>query len=73
MHTAIYADLMEAVNAGKIVAIAPGVDEAGNPAIAIVTGALEPVHKMYLSSASSVQIACIAIRAVAQVREQYGI
>jgi hypothetical protein len=64
---------MKAVNAGQIVAIAPGVDADGDPALAIITGDLEPIHRMYLGSASRDQIACVAIRAVTQVRQQYGI
>lgn len=68
-----YADLLTAVQAGQIVAVAPSVNECGEPSLVIVTGYLPPLHQERLATATVQQRARIAVRAVREVREHYGI
>lgn len=68
-----YADLLNDVHAGRLVAVAPAVNEKGEPSLVIVTGELPPLHRFYLSESTGEQRARIAVRAVGQVRAHYGI
>ena len=68
-----YADLLTDVQAGRLVAVAPAVNAAGEPSLVVVTGELPPLHWLYMSESTADQRARIAVRAVGQVRAHYGI
>lgn len=66
-----YAELRAHVNAGRVVAIVPAIDQDGDPCVATLVGDLPPMHKMYLASSTDTQRARIAIRALAMVYAHY--
>lgn len=68
-----YDDLLNAVEAGRLVALAPAYNVRGEPLLVIVTGHLPELHRERLQGSSCEQRARIAVRAVRQVREHYGI
>lgn len=64
-----YEDLIAHVEAGKVVAVAPAVNEDGHPTLALLTGRPSvPVAEL-----SDEQSAWLAVRAVMQLRQNYGI
>lgn len=68
-----YAALLEDVQAGRLVAVAPVVNDRGESSLVIVTGHLPPLHRMHMAEASDEQRAVIAVRAVAQVRRHFEV
>ncbi len=68
-----YEDLVASVEAGHLVAVAPAIDDDGQPSLVVVTGELPPLHRMHMAEATGEQRARIAVRAVRQVRDHYGI
>ncbi len=73
MAAVAYDDLLASVEAGRLVAVAPAIDDDGKPSLVIVSGELPPLHRMYMAEATGEQRARIAVRAIRQVREHYGI
>lgn len=68
-----YDDLLADVAAGRLVAVAPVVDDDGERSLVVVTGELPPLHRLYIGKSTADQRARIAVRAVRQVREHYGL
>lgn len=66
-----YADLRAHVEAGRVVAIVPAVDQDGEDCVATLVGELPPIHQFYLASSTCEQRARIAIRALAMVYAHY--
>ncbi len=68
-----YAAIMADVDAGRLVAVAPVVNDRGDTSLVVVTGDLPPGQRWELRNCTGEQRAILAVNAVAQVRRHFEV
>ncbi len=68
-----YAAIMADVDAGRLVAVAPVVNDRGESSLVVVTGDLPPGQRYGLQHCTSEDLARLAVSAVAQVRRHFEV
>ena len=68
-----YAAIMADVDAGRLVAVAPVVNDRGESTLVVVTGDLPPGQRWELRNCNGEQRARLALSAVEQVRKHFQV